>query len=142
MSGSALLLINLCATLFLTGLAWFLQVVHLPLMLRADKTGFARYAKTQRLRNTLLMAAPMLIELITAIWLVADTPPGLSHENVILAAALVAIIWLETFAFIVPLNSRLMEGFDEAAIRALIRRNWIRTICWTIRSALMIRIAN
>ncbi|HTS76749.1 MAG TPA: hypothetical protein VMG40_11125 [Bryobacteraceae bacterium] len=83
----------------------------------------------------------MLIELITAIWLLIDTPRGLSHESLVLAAALVAIIWLETFAFIVPLNSRLTQGFDEAAIRTLIRRNWMRTICWTIRSVLMIRIA-
>jgi hypothetical protein len=137
----AVLVINLSATLFLTGLAWFLQVVHLPMLLRADKRGFALYAKTQRVRNTALMAGPMLIELITAIWLAVDTPHGLSRENLILAAALVAIIWLETFAFIVPLNSRLIQGFDEAAIRALIRRNWIRTIFWTVRSALMIRIA-
>ena len=146
MSGTALLLVNLCATLFLTGLAWFLQVVHLPLMLRANKSDFGLYAKTQRTRNTALMAGPMLIEMITAVWLWTASPAKLSnvtlsHANLFHAFLLLAIVWIVTFASIVPLHARLVAGYDEPVIRLLIRRNWIRTGCWTLRSAIMIWIA-
>lgn len=141
MISNTLLLANLSATLFLTGLAWFLQVVHLPLMFRADKSDFGRYAKTQRTRNTALMTGPMLIELITAIWLWIATPARLSHANLFHAFLLLAIIWIVTFASIVPLHSRLIAGYDEPVIGLLIRRNWIRTGCWTLRSAIMIWIA-
>ncbi len=131
-----LVLSNLAATFFLTGLAWFLQVVHLPLMLDARGADFTIYAKKQRIRNTSLMAAPMLVELITAVWLAIDPPPRLARANLVVAALLVAQVWISTCA-IVPLHSRLIESYDEGTIRAVIRRNWVRTIAWTSRAVLM-----
>lgn len=134
MNVDVLLLTNLAATLFLAGLAWFLQAVHLPLLPRAAEIDFAGYVKAQRLRNTALMALPMLIELITGIWLLATPLP---HRGVFHAFLLLAIIWIVTLAWIVPLNSRLTRGRDEGALRRLVRWNWIRTACWTLRAAMM-----
>lgn len=131
------LLANLAATLFLTGLAWFLQVVHLPLMLRFDGPDFAAYAKSQRTRNTALMAPAMVTELITAAILVYDFAPVGSHRNMFHLALLVLIIWIVTFASIIPLHSRLIRGFDAATVQTLIRRNWIRTGCWTLRATFL-----
>ena len=133
------LLASLAAALFLTGLAWFLQVVHLPLMLRLDGPGFAEYARIQRTRNTALMAGPMLIELTTAAWLVVVDVRG-SHRDMFHAFLLVAIVWIVTFASIVPLHSRLTRGYDARVIHLLVRRNWIRVACWTLRSAFLVRV--
>jgi hypothetical protein len=132
---STLVLSNLAATLFLTGVVWFLQVVQFPLLLHAGGNDFVAYVKAQRKRNTLLMALPMLVELITGVWLLVTPLP---HRSVFHGVVLLAFIWLVTLGSIVPLNSRLTRGYDESTIRVLIRDNWIRTICWTARSGLMI----
>lgn len=141
MSGDALLLSNLSATLFLTGLVWFLQIVHLPLMLRASKLDFANFARIQRFRNTFLMAGPMLVEAVTGMWLWYDTPEGFSGGNLFRGAVLIVILWIVTLVGIVPLHSHLIDGYDESAIRSLMRRNWVRTVCWTLRAAMMIWVA-
>jgi len=40
-----LLLANLAATLFLTGLVWYLQIVHLPLFGKLQGPGFVDYTR-------------------------------------------------------------------------------------------------
>jgi hypothetical protein len=135
---SCLLLTNVAATLFLTGVVWSLQMVQFPLMLSARGVDFTAYVRAQRTRNSILMALPMLVELITAIWLLT-TP--ISSRHLINAMVLLAIIWIATFGAIAPLHSRIMRGYDEQAIRVLIRSNWIRTVCWTGRAGLMSWIA-
>lgn len=128
MSADALLLANLTSTLFLTGVAWVLQVVHFPL-LRIDR------AASSRARNTALMSGPMLIELLTSVWLLIALPAG---RGLVFAAVLVAVIWITTFARIVPLHARLIRGRDQSTIGALLRWNWIRTAGWTVRSVIII----
>jgi hypothetical protein len=131
-----LLLTNLAATLFLTGLIWCLQMVQFPLMLRAGGFDFPGYVKQQRTRNTIVMAPVMLIEMVTAVWLLFDD--RVPHRDAFHAFLLLVVIWIVTFASIVPIHSKLGRGFDEAAIRVLIRRNWIRTMCWSLRSAILL----
>ncbi len=131
-----MLLLNLAATLFLTGVVWVLQVVQFPLMLRAGGLDFPGYVKHQRTRNTLLMAPVMLIEMVTAVWLLFD--PRVPHRDALHAALLLLAIWIVTFASIIPIHSKLTRGYDERLIQTLLRRNWIRTLCWTLRSALLL----
>ena len=38
----------------------------------------------------------------------------------------------------VPMHERLGRGFDPAAHRRLVATNWIRTIAWTARGALVL----
>jgi hypothetical protein len=109
------------------------------MMLRAGGLDFPSYVKQQRTRNTLLMAPAMLIEMVTAAWLLFDD--RVPHRDAFHAFLLLVIVWMVTFASIVPIHSKLGRGFDEAGVRALIRRNWIRTVCWSLRSAMMLWIA-
>ena len=134
--GNVLLLANLASTLFLTGLVWELQAVQFPLMLHAGGLDFPNYVKHQRTRNTLLMAPAMLIELATGGLLLAD--PHLPHRDVFHAALLIVVIWIVTFGSIVPIHSKLARGYNENTARTLIRVNWIRTVCWTLRSAILL----
>jgi hypothetical protein len=136
LTGDFLLLANLAATLFLTGLVWVLQVVQFPLMLRAGGLDFPAYVTEQRTRNTLLMAPVMLIELATAVWLLFD--PRAPHRDAFHALLLLIVIWIVTFAAIVPIHSKLVRGYDDALVRKLILWNWIRTACWTLRSAFLL----
>jgi hypothetical protein len=132
---NGVLVTNLAVTLFLTGLVWELQVVQFPLMLRAGGLDFPDYVTHQRRRNTLLMAPVMLIELVTGGWVLAD------DRDAFPAALLILIIWTVTFASIVPIHSKLVRGYDQRLLRTLIRRNWIRTVCWSLRSAILLWIA-
>ena len=129
------LLANLTATLFLTGLVWTLQVVQFPLMLRAGPD-FPDYLKEQRRRNTLLMAPVMLIEAAAAVRLLFD--PRAPHREAFQALLLLIVIWIVTFASIIPIHSKLIRGYDEALVRKLILWNWARTTCWTLRGALLL----
>ena len=54
-----LLLIHAGATLYMTGLIWFVQVVHYPLMARVGEDGFAEYEKHHQRLTTWVVAPPM-----------------------------------------------------------------------------------
>jgi hypothetical protein len=131
---SGLLLANVAATLFLTGVVWSLQMVQFPLMLSARGADFTAYVRAQRTRNSILMALPMLVEAVTGGWLLTTSIPSRHMTD---AMVLLAIIWIVTFGAIAPLHSRIVRGYDEHAIRVLIRTNWVRTVCWTGRAGLM-----
>jgi hypothetical protein len=133
-----LLLANLAATLFLTGLAWCLQIVHLPLFEKVGKLDFAFYAASHRRRNSLLMSLPMLVEAASAGWLWWDTPAGPLRGRLFLALGLVLLIWIITFAIQIPQHAKLLGGYDEDVIARLRLWNWLRTLAWSARSAIML----
>lgn len=129
-------LLHAAATWALTGLIWFVQIVHYPLFDRVGTTGFAQYELAHVSRTTAIVAPLMLAELGGAAWLVLDRPPALPLLAVWLGAALLAIIWVSTFALQVPQHDVLGGGFDARAHARLVGTNWIRTAAWTGRSLL------
>ena len=131
-------LMNLIATLMMTGIIWFVQVVHYPLFSRVGFSEFARYEIAHSNLTTFVVAPLMLIELITAVLLVWQRPPALSVFWLITGFALVAVIWATTFFLSVPQHNKLSLGFDLAAHRTLVLTNWIRTAAWTGRSLIML----
>jgi microsomal dipeptidase-like Zn-dependent dipeptidase len=38
----------------------------------------------------------------------------------------------------VPIHDHLTNGYDESAIRRLVRTNWLRTIGWSVRALLVL----
>ena len=67
-----ILLVHAAATLFMTGLIWFVQVVHYPLLANVGADGFAAYAQRHSSLTTWVAGPAMLIELGAAMALVAD----------------------------------------------------------------------
>ncbi|HLP84297.1 MAG TPA: hypothetical protein VK157_08100, partial [Phycisphaerales bacterium] len=67
------------------------------------------------------------------ILLVLGTP--LPTWLAIAAGFTLLVNWLSTFLWQVPLHARLQRG-ETDAINTLIRSNWLRTVCWTIRAVL------
>lgn len=121
-------------TLFMTGLIWFVQVVHYPLFARVGNTDFTAYEAQHTRRTGRLVGAPMLLELGLAATL-AWSPGGTAAWC---GLGLLAIIWLSTAVSQVPMHRRLERGFDQAAHQRLVRGNWVRTIAWTLRGVLAI----
>jgi hypothetical protein len=133
--------LNLAATLYLTGLIWTIQVVHYPLMNRVAPERFVEFHRQHGARISLVVIAPMVIELATAALLAIDPPPGVPAAATLTGLALVAVIWISTFAIQVPCHNRLGRGFDGATHRRLVLTNWLRTVTWTVRAVLMMAAA-
>ena len=84
-----------------------------------------------------VVLAPMVLELALALWLAwagrAALPGGAGWWGL----GLVGLIWATTFFISVPFHNRLETGFDYVAIDGLTRTNWLRTLAWTARAALL-----
>jgi hypothetical protein len=134
----ALLLAHIAATLLMTGVILFVQLVHYPLFNRVGTSAFTAYEAAHTSAITCLVMPLMLVELFTALLLAVQPPQGVSPLIFWIGFGLVLVIWCSTTFLQVPQHGRLSTGFDEAAYRALVMTNWVRTVAWCIRAALML----
>ncbi|MBS0192275.1 MAG: hypothetical protein U0573_06590 [Phycisphaerales bacterium] len=135
----AVLLAHAAATWFMVGLIWFVQIVHYPLMAAVSAPQFAAYEVSHQRRTTWVVAPVMIGEAGLAIMLCWSPPGRLGGSWVCWTGlALLALIWISTFAFQVPLHNRLSRGFADAPWRRLVATNWIRTVTWTARGVLAV----
>lgn len=133
-----LLLLHAAATLYMTALAWFVQVVHYPLMHSVGETRFRQYERGHARRSTLVAAPVMLFELLTGLWLALEPPAVVGEPPMLLNAALLAVLWVSTFLVQRPAHQELAQGYDEAMVRRLVATSWVRTLAWTLRALLLV----
>ncbi len=134
-----LLVLHLAATFFMTGVIWFVQIVHYPLMAMVGTEQFAVYSRSHQRRTSMVVLPVMLIELGTGIWLALTI--GGSGVSAWLAwggLILLLVIWMMTFCVHVPQHGRLLRGFDPIVHARLVATNGIRTAAWTLRSLFVI----
>ncbi len=131
-----ILLTNVAATFYMTGLIWCIQIVHYPLFAQVGKEGFTAYEAAHSSLITPVVGLPMLIELATAGLLLFFRSPAIRLSEAIIGAVLVAVIWLSTMFLQVPQHGILSAGFDVAAHQFLVNSNWLRTVAWSLRGAL------
>jgi hypothetical protein len=130
-----LALVHLASTLFMTGLIWFVQVVHYPLLGVVGEEGFTRCQSFHLDRTSFVVGPPMLAELFSGLLLYWIT----DRDRLLLASlALLGVIWFSTAFLQVPRHSILAQGYDSAAHEFLVRSNWIRTIAWSLRAVLVV----
>ena len=132
------LLTCLASTLFMTGLIWFVQVVHYPLFGRVDPDSFRRYHADHTRATALVVLLPMVLELVTSFVLVGERPDGTEPWMAWLGLAFAVATWAATFFFSVPAHNRLAGGFDPEAHRSLVSTNGIRVLAWTGHSAVLL----
>lgn len=126
------------ATGFLAGLIWFVQVVHYPLLAAIPSEAFQAYEAEHIRLTTWVVAGPMLAECVAAAVLLRWRPDWYSKRLAWLGFALLALIVVSTAALFAPAHQRLVETGDLGLIPALVGWNWIRTIMWTLRFALLL----
>jgi hypothetical protein len=127
------LLANAAATLFMTGLIWFVQIVHYPLFALVNGEGSATYAARHQALTTLVVGPVMLVELAAAVWLAIAPPIGVPPWMPRVALAMLVAIWLSTALWQVPLHQKLLAGHEASTIGSLVGGNWVRTILWSLR---------
>lgn len=132
------LLACLATTLPMTGLIWFVQVVHYPLFARVDREAFGAYhAAHMRLVSAVVMG-PMLVELASSLLLVGARPAGVGVALPWVGLASVAAAWASTFFHQVPCHRQLSGGYRDETNRMLVRTNWARVVAWTAHSAVVL----
>ncbi len=125
--------LHLVATVAMTGLIWFVQVVHYPLYTRVGEATFADFHEQHVRRTTMVVAPFMLTEAGTAAWLLLQ-PPADGGTLTAVGFGLLLVVWLSTGLLQVPRHRDLEVGFDARAVRRLVRSNWVRTVAWSARS--------
>jgi hypothetical protein len=133
MFGEAALLACIASTWFMTGLIWFVQIVHYPLLASVGPDRFVAYHRAHARLTTGVVLVPMLVELFSATvvaWTNPASRPALSYAGLGLAIA----IWGCTFLVQVPLHERLATGWEPRTHRRLVRTNWIRTVLWSLHA--------
>lgn len=138
MSERWILLLNAAATLYMTGLIWFVQVVHYPLFAKVGAEGFASYERSHAQLTNWVVTVPMLMEFATACLLLAVRPANVSRLEAWIGVSLVVAIWASTWLLQVPRHGQLATGFDAQAHHALVLTNWIRTLAWSARGLLVL----
>ena len=132
-----MLILHFAATLFMAGLIWFVQLVHYPLSANVDPVRFSDHQAVHMTRTGWVVAIPMSVEAITALWLVFSPPAHVSLFAVEIGLALLVFIWIATAILLVPGHNALLQGFDAATHERLLKHNWLRTLAWTARACLV-----
>lgn len=131
-------LAHLGATLYLVGVIWLVQLLVYPSMAQVGADGYAAYHNLHTSRITPVVAPAMIVELLTAIYLVFARVEAIDKRYFWLGLLLVLIIWASTFFLQVPLHDELVKNFNAAVQKRLVLTNWLRTAAWTLRGALIL----
>jgi hypothetical protein len=140
---ATLFLAQYAATLFMTGLIWFVQIVHYPLfavvLSNTTPPAFRAYESNHANRTGWVVFPPMAVELLTALAALLPSlrPTFISQPAAIASAILVGLLWASTGFIQVPLHNRLASEPTPETIRRLVLSNWLRTALWTARATLL-----
>ena len=72
------LLVNFVATAVMTGVIWFVQWVHYPLLATVSVEHAVETAVDHQRRTGQVLAIPMALEGVTTLWLLASRPDVVS----------------------------------------------------------------
>jgi len=132
-----ILLVNTAATWFMTGLIWFVQIVHYPLFDAVGSAEFQAYAEKHRHLTSVVVFMPMITE-ITSAFLLAILWKRSDSWLLWLCFALVVGIWISTATCSIPCHAKLCgTGYSASTHHWLVLSNWMRTLLWTTRSLIL-----
>ena len=112
------------------------QVISYPLLLKVKQNIFNHYYNSYTRRISIIVIPLMFFELLLS------TTINITFDNAYIAASniLLLIIWGSTFFVQVPIHNRLSLSHSNLLIEKLIFTNWIRTIAWTCKLMVIIKL--
>ncbi len=128
------MLVNFVATAVMTGVIWFVQWVHYPLLASVPVDGAVEVAHQHQRRTGQVLALPMAVEGLTTLWLLASRPEAVSLTLPWLGAVLLAVALGSTVFLSVPLHAKMATNPTADVGKRLITTNWLRTIAWSARA--------
>lgn len=132
MDSPTIYILHFIVTLLLTGMIWFIQLVHYPLFHAIDPRDFPQYER-ENFRTTYLNLPLMILEAASGVYLywISDSPLLLANLVILVLNGLVTLVLK------VPAHLRLSIDASPEAITNLIRINWLRTLAWTSRALIL-----
>ena len=110
-------------------LIWLVQLVIYPSFKYYQAEDLVKWHKHYTLRVSYVVLPLMLAQLIIVglqLW-------GSFTFYTISSFIIVLMLWASTFLFFVPLHNRISKGDnDQATTLQLVKKNWLRTILWTL----------
>ncbi|MFA6232803.1 MAG: hypothetical protein WC824_01275 [Bacteroidota bacterium] len=131
-------LVQVFCTFAMTGIIWFVQIVHYPLMRKVGKGRFVRYAQMHFILTAFVVGPLMLLEAAAVIFGLLHATPWITDEAARLGAVLLLVIWVATFALHLPQQRKLEQEFEARAYRRLLFGNWVRCYAWSFRSIILV----
>lgn len=128
-----LFLAHFVSTLFMSGLCWFVQIVHYPLFRHIPLADFIQYERKNVLFTAIVAIPVMVIESLSGVYLLYYNPNLLNWLNMLLFS----VIAVSTFILQAPLHVKLMVQPSTQLVNRLIRSNWLRTLSWSIRCVIL-----
>ena len=128
------LLVNFVAAAVMTGVIWFVQWVHYPLLATVSVEHAVETAIEHQRRTGQVLAIPMALEGVTTLWLLASRPDVVSFILPWFGAVLLAVALGSTVFVSVPLHAKMAINPTADVGRRLVVTNWPRTIAWSARA--------
>ena len=125
---------NLAVSFALVGLIWTIQLVHYPSFTYVADDCFRQFERFHARAISFIVMPLMIIELILAIVL---SFLSMFNPLILTSLCIVLLIWGSTFLLSVPCHNKLAHGKDLAVIKRLVLTNWIRTILWSAKPAIL-----
>ena len=133
-----ILISNLVASCVMTGVIWFVQHVHYPLLAQVEMGQAVAVAEEHQRRTGHVVALPMAFEGLTTLALLAQQPEGVSWFLPWIGAILLAVALGCTVFLSVPLHAKMATNPDALVGAKLVATNWPRTIAWSLRAVVCV----
>ena len=134
----AVLIASLVASCVMTGVIWFVQHVHYPLLAQVEMGQAVAVAEEHQRRTGHVVALPMAVEGLTTLALLAQQPAGVNWFLPWIGAILLAIALGCTVFLSVPLHAKMATNPDARVGAKLVATNWPRTFAWSLRAVVCV----
>ena len=129
-----ILLANFVAATVMTGVIWFVQWVHYPLLASVPVDHAVKTAMKHQRSTGQVLAIPMAVEGFTTLGLLISRPEGVQIIWPWIGAVLLAVALGSTVILSVPLHAKMVANPTAEVGRRLVVTNWPRTIAWSARA--------
>jgi len=126
--------LGLTGTLYMTGVVWFAQLVHYPLLDRGTAEDYPAFAVAYQRRTLWVVVPGLACEILGTLGLVWSWP---SLQAWVGLGVLLAI-WALTCTILIPKHLLLKRRYSSEDHRVLVRYNLPRSLLWTLRAGVMI----
>ncbi len=110
-------------------LIWSVQRIIYPGFLHYSANELVKWHRIYTSRLTFIVLPLMFGQLAVSIYQMILKANFYS----VMSFILVVLLWLSTFLQFVPLHSKISQGeVSQKILNSLVKKNWIRTILWTV----------
>ncbi|MFC2149047.1 hypothetical protein ACFLR9_10845 [Bacteroidota bacterium] len=110
-------------------LIWMIQLIVYPGFLYYEKDDLMKWHKYYTSRLSLIVIPLMFGQLILAVIQLVQ----FQAIETIVSLTLVIAVWASTFLQFVPIHNQIFKNNSNITLlKQLVKRNWLRTILWTL----------